>query len=90
MKTTHILGMQRMNPHARAYGLNIPFQSMCPKCAQVRPQRGFDRNSLLRLLSGGYPVEAYCPICDEFWSISAKERAALVAAAVAGGGSFVC
>ena len=60
MKTTHILGMQRMNPHAPAYGLNIPFQSMCPKCAQMRPQPKYDRNSLLRLFGGGYPVEIAC------------------------------
>jgi hypothetical protein len=35
-------------------------------------------------------VEAYCSACDEFWSISAKERAVLVAAAIASGGTFVC
>lgn len=71
-------------------GSNTPFESMCPKCAQIQPQRGFDRNSLLRLLSRGYPVEAYCALCDEFWSISAKERAALVAATIEAGGCFVC
>ena len=70
--------------------MEVPFMSTCPKCAQVRPQRGYDRNSLLRLLRGGYPLDAYCAMCDEFWSVSAKERAALVAAAVAGGGSIVC
>jgi hypothetical protein len=71
-------------------GSNVSFESMCPKCAQIQPQRGFGRNSLLRLLSSGYPVEAYCATCDEFRSISAKERAALVAATIEGGGSFVC
>ena len=79
-----------MNPNGRGHASNVPFESMCPKCAQVRPQRGFDRNSLLRLLGSGYPVEAHCALCDEFWSISAKERAALVAATVTAGGSFVC
>jgi hypothetical protein len=69
---------------------SVPFTSTCPKCAQVRPQCGYDNNSLLRLLNGGYPVEAYCAICDEFWSISLKERAALGAAAIAGGGSLIC
>lgn len=68
----------------------VPFESMCPKCAQLQPQTGFGRDSLLRLLSKGHPVEAYCVLCDEFWSISARERAALVAAVIAGGGSFVC
>jgi hypothetical protein len=68
----------------------IPFASTCPKCAQVQPQPGYDSNSLVRLLNGGYPVEAYCATCDEFWSISLKERAALAAAAIAGGGSLMC
>jgi len=69
---------------------SIPFASTCPKCTQVRPQRGYDGKSLLRLLNGGHPVEAYCAICDEFWSINLKERAALGAAAIAGGGSLIC
>jgi len=68
----------------------VPFESVCPKCAQVRPQCGLDRASLLRLLGKGCPVAAYCDVCHEFWSIDAKERTALVAATIAGGGSFVC
>ena len=60
----------------------VGFRSMCPKCAQMRPQRGYDRNSLQRLLNGGYPVEAYCVACDEYWPISIKERVALGAAAI--------
>jgi hypothetical protein len=68
----------------------IPFMSPCPKCTQVRLQRGYNRNSLLRLLGHGYPIEAYCETCDEFWSISANERAALVAATIAGGGTIIC
>ncbi len=87
MKTTSTTPM-KSNQHTR--DSNVPFESMCPKCAHIQPQRGFDRYALLRLLSSGYPVEAYCTTCDEFWSISAKERAALVAATIEGGGSFVC
>jgi len=60
----------------------VGFRSMCPRCAKIRPQRGYDRNSLLRLLNRGYPVEAYCVACDEYWPISIKERAALAAAAI--------
>jgi hypothetical protein len=90
MRTTPGPRDSGMKQNEHAHGPNVAFESMCPKCAQVQPQRGFDRNSLLRLLSRGYPVEAYCAMCDEFWSISAKERAVLVAAAVAGGGTFVC
>jgi len=60
----------------------VRFRSMCPKCATIQPQPGYDRNSLLRLLNGGYPVEAYCAACDEYWPVSTKERAALGAAAI--------
>jgi len=88
MKTTYTLA-HGTKSNGRTNG-SIPFASMCPKCAQVRPQRGYDSNSLLRLLNRGYPVEAHCAICDEFWSISLKERAALGAAAIAGGGTLIC
>jgi len=60
----------------------VQFLSICPKCVTMRSQRGYDRNSLLRLLNGGYPVEAYCAACDEYWPVSIKERAALAAAAI--------
>jgi len=83
-------GTRRTKLNERAHGSKVPFESACPKCEQLRAQPGYDRNSLVRLLSNGYPVEAYCSMCDEFWSISAKERAVLVTAAIAGGGTFVC
>jgi len=60
----------------------VRFRSMCPKCTKIQPQPGYDRNSLLRLLNGGYPVEAYCAACDEYWPISIKERVVLGAAAI--------
>jgi hypothetical protein len=56
---------------------SIAFWSTCPKCAQLRPQRGYNRDSLLRLLNRGHPVEAYCRLCDEAFAISVKERAGL-------------
>ena len=87
MKTTYIPLRNGMNLHGST---KIPFMSPCPKCAQVRLQRGYDRATLLRLFNQGYPVEAYCETCDEFWSVSAKERAALIADTIAGGGSIVC
>jgi hypothetical protein len=31
------------------------------------------------MLTGGHPIEAYCTSCDEFWAISAAERAELAA-----------
>ena len=87
MKTPYVAGDETDDAPGRG---KIPFMSLCPKCTQVRIQRGYDRKSLLRLLDQGYPVEAYCETCDEFWSISAKERAALVAATIAGGGTIIC
>ena len=87
----HIIRTGRLNNGMKLHErTKIPFMSPCPRCAQVRLQRGYDRASLLRLFNGGYPVEAYCDTCDEFWSVSGKERAALVAAAISGGGSIVC
>jgi hypothetical protein len=58
----------------------ISFTSKCPKCAKVRPQPGYGRESTLRLLNGGHPVEAYCEACKKYWEISLKERAALAKA----------
>ena len=87
MKTTYIPGSDGMKLSGRT---KIPFMSPCPKCAQVRLQRGYDRASLLRLFNEDYPVEAYCETCDEFWSVSAKERAALIAVTISGGGSILC
>jgi len=87
MKTTYIPARNGMKLHGPA---KIPFVSPCPKCAQARLQRGYDRATLLRLFNQGYPVEAYCETCDEFWSVSAKERAALIAVTISGGGSILC
>jgi len=56
---------------------SLSFASPCPKCRHQRAQRGFSRASLLRLLSSGHAIEAYCSACDEFWAISRQERAAL-------------
>jgi len=87
MKTPYVPGDKNDDAPGRG---KIPFMSACPKCTQLRPQRSYDRKSLLRLLDQAHPVEAYCETCDEFWSISAKERAALVAATIAGGGTIIC
>ena len=89
MKTKYFFRAHTTKSNGRTNG-SMPFASTCPRCAQVRPQLGYDNESLLRLLKRGYPVEAYCGICDEFWSINLKERAALGVAAIAGGGSLIC
>ena len=55
----------------------VPFTSTCPRCTREQHQRGFPRTVLSRLLDKGYPIEAYCVMCDQFWSISPRERALL-------------
>jgi len=62
---------------------SIPFISTCPACTQVRPQCGYDRGSLHRLLNGGHVVEAYCETCDQYWPISSNERVRLAVAVIA-------
>lgn len=53
---------------------SIPFASLCPKCREEQPQRGYSRGVLLRLLKDDDRIEAYCVTCDEFWPISDRER----------------
>jgi len=66
--------------------MTIVFVSTCPSCGREQPQDAFSVADLMRLLSGGHPIEGYCVPCDEFWSIDLKERVELgeaVAAAAA-------
>jgi hypothetical protein len=56
---------------------SVLFTSTCPRCTRDQPQRGFSRAALERLFRRGYPVEAYCVMCDQFWAISVRERVAL-------------
>jgi hypothetical protein len=55
----------------------IVFASMCPRCKREQSQDGFTVADLMRLLYGGYPIEAYCLICDQFWPISIQQRVEL-------------
>jgi hypothetical protein len=59
--------------------LSVHFVSICPKCNHQQPQGGYSRAALGRLLNGGYPIEAYCVTCDEFWLINTAERIAVAA-----------
>jgi hypothetical protein len=52
----------------------IVFVSTCPSCKREQPQDAFAVADLVRLLNGGYPIEAYCVPCDKFWPISVRER----------------
>ena len=74
--STQIPGVLRAVTNDRAHK-SLPFVSTCPNCRRPQPQRGFSRAALFRLLNGGYPIEAYCVKCDEFWSISIVERVAI-------------
>jgi len=53
----------------------IPFTSTCPRCTREQHQRALPRAALSRLLNKGYPIEAYCVMCDQFWPISPRDRA---------------
>ena len=55
----------------------LPFTATCPKCNDVRWQRGYTPRSLFRLLGRDHLIEAYCVVCNEFWPISGEERRAL-------------
>jgi hypothetical protein len=57
---------------------SVPFTSACPRCTREQPQRGFTRATLQRLLDVGYPIEAYCVMCDQFWPVSADVRQTIV------------
>ena len=66
----------------RAHGTipaRVPFLSTCPKCKHNQVQ-WYTRGALRRLLNGDHPVEGYCVPCDEYWGISAHERAGLAIA----------
>ena len=67
----------------RAMSESMAFVSTCPRCMRKQSQEGFTVADLVRLFDGGFPIEAYCVICDEFWSIDLQERVALGAAVTA-------
>ena len=54
----------------------MAFGSVCPKCRAQRVQRG-NRAALQRLLEHNHPIEAYCEVCNESWSITHRERAGI-------------
>jgi len=56
--------------------LTTTFVSICPKCGHQRQQKGYTRRVLLRLLSEGRRIDAYCIGCNVCWSISESERRA--------------
>jgi hypothetical protein len=58
---------------AAAKHQSVLFTSKCPRCLRDQTQ-SFTKPSLRRLLDAGHPVEGYCVMCDQFWSLSVRER----------------
>jgi hypothetical protein len=59
-------------------GQPFAFVATCPTCKRAQFQNAFTRGALARLLDGGYPVEAYCTVCDEFWTIGIQKRVEII------------
>ena len=78
--TTHVPGHAHGRGTDESVHGSVPFASLCPRCRVQQFQQGFSRAALGRLLKGGYPIEGYCATCDEFWTISPRERLALARA----------
>ena len=72
--TAHVLDRANPRDASSSIHLSVHFVSICPKCNHEQPQGGYSRAALGRLLNGGYPIEAYCVTCDEFWLINTIER----------------
>jgi len=70
MNTNQVAGVHGTRP------TRIPLVSECPRCRSERAQ-WYTAGAIRRLLNGGYPVEAYCTMCNEYWQVGARERAAL-------------
>jgi hypothetical protein len=72
-RTIIVASASRTDPDSLMHD-SIPFISICPKCREEQPQRGYSRGVLQRLLKADDSIEAYCVSCDEFWPISREER----------------
>jgi hypothetical protein len=59
-------------------GQPFAFVATCPTCKRAQLQNAFTRAALARLLDGGYPVEGYCTVCDEFWTIGIQKRVEII------------
>lgn len=58
----------------RARSRAVTFVSTCPACGLQRPQNGYTRRGIARLLETSRTIDAYCVPCDVLWPISADER----------------
>jgi hypothetical protein len=60
-----------------AMSARIVFAATCPQCKREQQQRDYRISDLMRLLYGGYPVEAYCVFCEDFWPVNVRKRVEL-------------
>jgi hypothetical protein len=56
---------------------SVSFMSTCPNCKVMRPQRNYGFRTLVGFLVSNQQIEAHCAVCNEFWPMSANERAEL-------------
>ena len=56
---------------------SLRFLSMCPNCKDARFQQVHGFRTLITSLVHNQPIDAYCAVCNDFWPISANERAEL-------------
>jgi arsenate reductase len=61
-------------------GQAFAFVATCPTCGHEQLQNAFTRAALERLINRGYPIEAYCTVCDEFWTVGIQERIEIIEA----------
>ena len=73
--STHRTGAGNIGTDSRTD--EVSFLSTCPRCTREQLEQVFSRAAVQRLLDSGYPVEAHCVMCDQYWPISAQERAAV-------------
>jgi hypothetical protein len=71
------IGGLTMSCARRALDDTFPFISICPQCFHERRQLLYSYRVLGGFLKDDNPIEAYCPGCERFWTLSAQERAAL-------------
>ena len=56
---------------------SLGFMSTCPNCKDVRSLQIYGFRTLVSSLVDNQPIEAHCAVCNEFWPITANERAEL-------------
>ena len=69
--------MRRSSLTLRSMSTRIVFAATCPKCKREQLQTGYTVSDLMRLLYGGYPVEGYCVVCEDFWPVTVQKRVEL-------------